>query len=162
MQYEDERPTRPVGRNTSWGLLLTFSCCFPPGVNYMYMGMIKRGLAALSAFFCAIYIASLGLGPLGVLFGFAVPVLWLAIIFDGFQLRRRILAGEPIHDNIDDIAAFVKRNKRPIILFVLAVAGLSLLSAIIPFMGRILPILIVVWGLHVLLKKPRKKNGDEL
>jgi len=47
--YYPSRSERP--RNVSFGLLFLFSF-LPPGINYMYEGLIKRGLFILSSFFC--------------------------------------------------------------------------------------------------------------
>jgi hypothetical protein len=78
----------------------------------MYLGLIKRGLAAMCAFFLLIYLAITAFAlPLTLLFSLSIPVLWLTSLFDGFHTRRRINAGDPPEDNIRDILSALSRNK---------------------------------------------------
>jgi hypothetical protein len=148
------------GRHISWGLLFFFSCIIPvPGLNYMYEGLIKRGLAAMSTFFLLIYLtATFQMWPFSLIFGLSFPVFILTSIFDGFAIRRRINAGETVNDDIDDIIVFVQRNKRLIFSFIGLIIILSLFSAVFSIFGgpirALLPIIVVAFGLCVLFKKP--------
>lgn len=94
-------------------LLILFSVL--PGANYMYMGLIKRGLFVLTAFFMSIYLAGFF-----NFFGFVIPCVVITSFFDGLRLRRKWIAGEPISDDINDLKAFFAANKMPLIV----VAGL--------------------------------------
>ena len=167
---DDSVARRTPRRYISWGVLFFFSICFPPGVNYMYMGLIKRGLAAMVAFFAVIYMTAIfsgsGFGPLGAMFGLAIPVLILAVAFDSFQIRLRINAGEPVNDDIEAVLAFVSRNRRTLLVIVAIIIALSVIGPYMAwfprFMGRIFPILVIVWVFNVLLKKrDRAKSADE-
>jgi len=147
-------------RTVSWGLLFLFSVVIPlPGLNYMYMGLIKRGLVAMSAFFGVIYLviqfAGSGTWPIGIIFIFAIPVLILACLFDGFRIRSRINAGEVVTDNIDDITAFIRRNRRTLIVLLLLLVAVNAVGAILPGLLRLLPIIIVIWVIHMLFNKPK-------
>jgi len=147
----------PGGRNISWGLLFMFSIpIFPPGVNYMFMGLIKRGLAALCGFFLIIYFIGVSNMPLTLLFIFALPIYILTCVFDGFHIRRRLNAGEVVGDNIDEAISFLRRNKY-VGWIILALVGFSVLSSVlgifITLVRWLMPVLIIVFGLYLLLRR---------
>jgi hypothetical protein len=128
----------------------------------MYLGLIKRGLAAMCGFFFIIYLLTLVSGsffggPMTVLLALSIPVCFLSFMFDGFSIRRRMAAGEVVPDGIDDVLAFFKRNKRPlltllVLLLVLGAAG-SILSAVLRPVLNLLPLVFVGLVLYILLKK---------
>ena len=147
----------PGMRRISFGLLFLFTIPpFPSGVNYMYMGLIKRGLAALCGFFLLIYLIGVSSGPLTVLFALAMPVYWLTIAFDGFSIRRRINAGEHVADSIDEAVRFLKNNKY-VVWILLALVGLSILGTVVGIIMRLvawlLPVIVIALGLYVLFKR---------
>jgi len=146
----------PGRRKVSWGLLFFFSLFFPPGVNYLFMGLIKRGLAALVGFFLMIYFIGVSSMPLTLLFGLAMPIYVLTCIFDGFNIRRRINAGEPVADNIDEVVNFLRRNKY-VGWILLAIVGLSVLGSVVGIffrlVGWLMPLVIIVAGVYLLLKR---------
>jgi hypothetical protein len=128
----------------------------------MYMGLMKRGLAAMCGFFLLIYLLTLVAGsflggPLTVLLALSLPVCYLTYTFDGFNIRRRILAGEAVPDSIDDVLGFLRRNKRllitVLILFIgLGVAG-SLIGALLRPLRHIIPLLLIGLGLYAVVRK---------
>ena len=146
----------PGRRNISWGLLFFFSMFFPSGVNYLFMGLIKRGLAAMCGFFLIIYFIGVSDWPLVVLFSLALPIYFLTCIFDGFHIRRRINAGEVVGDNIDGVICFLRRNKI-VGWIVLALVGFSVISIVLnvflSLVSWLLPGLIIVFGLYLLLRR---------
>jgi len=146
---------------------LTFILSFFPGVNYMYLGLMKRGLAAMCAFFLNIYALTLVSGsfiggPLTLLLWLALPVGYLSFMFDGFIIRRRIVAGEVVPDNIDDVIGFIRRNKRPLLIMLALCVGLgvatSILSVILrPFLNLI-PLVIIGLILYIAFKSMKAKT----
>lgn len=105
-KHSDERREK---RYPNILLLMMFSGL--PGANYMYMGLIKRGLFVLTAFFLSIYLTA-------EFFGYAAFVIVGIVItsfFDGLRIRRKFIAGEPVSDDVNDIKAFFSANKLPII-----------------------------------------------
>jgi len=148
----------PGGRRISWGALFFFSLFFPSGVNYLFMGLIKRGLAALTGFFFMIYLIGVSRMPLTMLLGLALPIFVFTCIFDGFSIRRRINAGEHVPDNIDEVIGFLRRNKY-VGWILLAIIGFSILGGVVGvfvrLFGWLMPLLIIVIGLYLLL---RRKN----
>ena len=145
----------PAKKRVSGGLLFLFSFFFPPGINYMFMGLIKRGLAALIGFFLIIYFINVSNMPLTLLFGLALPVYFLTCIFDGFNIRRRINAGEAVGDNIDGVILFLKNNQ--IICWVLlALVGFSVLGSVMGIFIRLIrwlmPLVIIGLGMYLLFR----------
>ena len=145
----------PRGKISS-GLLFFFSLCFPPGANYMYLGLMKRGIAAMCGFFLLIYVAIASSFPLALLLWLAVPVFYISSFFDGFNVSRRINAGEAVRDDIGDALNGIVGNKflRTLVLVVIAiilivnVAGFA--GAII---SRLFVPLIAVFILYIVLKR---------
>jgi hypothetical protein len=130
----------------------------------MYEGLIKRGLAALGGFFLLIYLTALfNFWPLNLIFGLSIPVYYFACIFDAFNIRRRINAGEAVSDDVDGALRFIKRNKFVIIGFILLLLVLSFVRMafdLLSFNLNWLPITIVALGIYMLFKSPgRKKVG---
>ena len=157
-------PRRVVsGRYISWGLLFLFSVVIPlPGLNYMYMGLIKRGLAAMSAFFIIVYLAITLLTSIGPVVFMIIPILYLAVTFDGFQIRHRINAGEPVSDDIDGVITFCKNNRFMITCIALAFVALVVIGAVAPhliwlttILARLTPFIVVVVVLYFLFRKKR-------
>ena len=162
-----EGPPRPFVRGPiNFGMLFLFTFILPipfcpiPGVNYMYMGMIKRGLVAMTAYFGTIYLMIMsfvnGLWVLGLFFALSLPVLILASAFDAFRLRQRINAGEYVTDNADDVLAFIRRNR----LFILAFLGvLAMLifdigpTPLLRPIGQALPVALILFALWNLLSR---------
>jgi len=156
-------PVMAGGRPISWGLLFMFTIPpFPPGVNYMYMGLIKRGLAALCGFFLLVFMISISSGPVMALFGLALPIYWLTCAFDGFHIRRRIKAGEHVADSIDGAVDFLKKNKF-IFGIILAIVGLSALGSVVGVAMRLIrwlmPLIIIGLGLFVLFRRKGPPSG---
>jgi hypothetical protein len=135
-------------RHINAGLLFLFSIApFPPGTNYMYMGLIKRGLAAMCGFFLLVYAATVSW-----LFALAIPVLWLTVFFDGFHLRRKINAGERVDDGVGDVLGSILRNKTFAIVILIIIA-LAFLSFVIELISRIIVPIIVIFALYIIFKK---------
>jgi len=154
--YPAGAPVMPRGRHVSWGALFFFSLFFPTGVNYLYMGLIKRGLAALIGFFFLIYLIGVSNMPLTLLLGLGLPIYILTCIFDGFSIRRRIVAGEAVADNIDEVVTFLRRNK-VVAWIILAIIAFSVFGTVVGmFIGLIrwlTPFLIIIGGIYLLIKR---------
>jgi len=149
-------------RNISGGLLFFFSFFFPPGANYMYMGLIKRGLAAMCGFFLLIYMTIVATsGLMTTLFALAIPVLVLTVIFDGFNIRRRINAGEVVQDGISDVLGTVLRNK-PLTIAILAIIVLAfagrIFGVVFNLIGVAIPVLAIVFGLYLIFRRKPPKS----
>jgi len=108
----------PLRFRKSRFLLFLFSAL--PGLNYMYLGLMKRGLFFLTFFFVTtILIRETRIGILG----FGVFMLMCFCLFDAFRIRRLMRDGFDAPDSIDDVIAFYKGNKKAtLLLFVILIA----------------------------------------
>ena len=155
---------RHASPKVSWGLLFFFSICFPPGVNYMYMGLIKRGLAALSGFFLLIFVAINSSFPLNLLLWLSLPVFVITSIFDGFNVRRRINAGEAVRDDIGDALNGIIGNKflSTLVLAVIAIVFIiNVMGFAIGFISSVLPWVFVGFIVLVIVRRNRPKPPTE-
>ena len=143
--------TKQEIKGYSWGLLILLSCLLP-GVNYMYLGLVKRGLAAVSFFFVLIYLAAVTSWPVTMLFGMGAIVFWLTCIFDGINIRRRLEQCESVPDGIEDILPVVQRHKTKIAFIIILIIAFIIISSVIALLLRLLPLVIIVLGLYVLFK----------
>ena len=152
-------PPAAHGGRIMWGLLFLFS--FLPGANYMYMGLLKRGLATMSCFFLLIFMVSSTNMPLQLMVIFAIPVVVIASFFDGFNLRRRINAGEEVRDEIGDVLNSILQNKFlcTLILIVIAVTLIvTVLNIAISVISSLFPLLVVGLGVYILVKRNGSKG----
>jgi hypothetical protein len=144
-------------RKILWGLLFVFS--FLPGANYMYMGLMKRGLATMSGFFLIIFLLASSVWPFNLLLGLTIPVFVLTSFFDGFNVRRRINAGEAVRDDIGDALGGILSDKRLRTIIFVALAIIFVVSVVgiaANLLARFLPLLIIVLGVYVIMKRKNK------
>ena len=153
--------THAKSRHIYWGLLFLFSL-FPPGANYMFMGLMKRGLATMCGFFLLIFMITMLSGTSMLLVVFALVIYVLTSIFDGFNIRRRINAGESIIDNLDDMLGGLFRNKlfTFVIFVLLAVVFISgLFSSIASLIPReVMTVLVWIAIILIVVKVFSKKR----
>jgi len=87
---------------------------------------------------------------------FAIPVLALSSFFDGFNVRRRINAGEEVRDDIGDVLNSILRNKF-LCTFILVVIAVTIIVTVLGIISSILstlfPLLIVGLGIYVIMKR---------
>jgi len=150
----------PFGYNKiSGGLLFFFSLFFPPGANYMYMGLMKRGLATMASFFLIIFLIIHSSMPLTILLGLSLPVFVITSIFDGFNVRRRINMGETVKDDLGEILNSILRNKF-LCTFILVVIAIIVITSVLGFaitiITRLLPLIVVGLGVYLILKSRKK------
>lgn len=152
-----------AGPSPSWGghavavnkkLLLALCVFLPPGVGYMYMGLIKRGLVAMIGFYFLAFlvVASPGL-PLSLLAMLSMPVLYFACIFDSFAICRRAEAGEAVPDGAGRAIASLLSNKKLCMALIAALAlafGLLALGFAVRILIGFLPLVVIFLGLYVI------------
>jgi|GEM_PF-6171099 len=100
-------------RNMSWMLLLSFF----PGINYIYLGLVKRGLLFIAAFLMATYIT---IETWSIVSLAAMFIIFATSFIDGFIKKGKMLLGVEVNDGIEDIKAFLVRRKAlivPLIIF---------------------------------------------
>ncbi len=100
-------------RHVSGFMLFIFSVIIPiPGINYMYLGLIKRGLFFLSSAFAVTMIGGMVFPPIVSIAG----IIWIAGVFDAFEKRRRINSGEIVLDSVDDILSWYNKYRRHVVI----------------------------------------------
>lgn len=89
----------------------------------MFMGLMKRGIYAMAAFFLAVYCAGTLESPL---FGIISGMMYVVSIFDGFHVRRKLINGEYVEDGFSGITKAIFKHKIPlaIVLFLAACSGI--------------------------------------
>jgi hypothetical protein len=124
----------------------------------MFMGLMKRGLVTMCGFFLLIFMTATSSWPFTMLFSLAIPVYVLTCIFDGFNIRRRINAGEVIYDNVGDILGGIFRNKT-VTLVVLGILMLAFVGNLLGFamavLRRAIPIIVIGFIVYVIVKRKR-------
>lgn len=148
-------------KKISFGVLLFFSF-FPSGANYMYMGLMKRGLATMAGFFLLIFLFSSSSMPMTLLLIFAFVVLVIASFIDGFNVRHRINAGEPIRDDLGEVLNTIMANKflRTTVLVVVAIVLVwNILGFAFNLIGTVLPWLVIGFIVLVVMKKRKPPVG---
>ena len=153
-------------------IVMMFFLSALPGANYMYMGLIKRGLCVMAAFFASIYATAM-FG--GMPFAFIIPILAITSMFDGFRIRRLINAGESVPDNIDDVREFIRTHRAVIFIAIAAAFAFNLMDILSSLVGRmfyfrfgmerIVPWLFIGLGAYFLFRRrrvaPRTRPSNE-
>ena len=154
-----------------WGLLFIFSVIIPvPGLGYMYMGLIKRGILTMISIALLFALGGVLAGsyysgfPLfvGVTITLIACIIALAVIFDGFRIRRLINDGETVEDDLNDVAEFLYKHRGLIVIITVGILILYALTFLIPFLIRtltwVIPLLIAFLVLRQIFKKPSKRD----
>ncbi len=92
---------------------LTFLTALVPGVGYMYLGLVKRGIQVLLAFLLVEPIFRL----LGINFltGIVRIPIWFYTFFDTFSVARMLDMEKPVHDTDFIFAKYVKDGEFPVV-----------------------------------------------
>ena len=158
---------------------LTFLAALIPGLGYMYLGLIKKGIQAMVIFFMIEPLFRfIGLG--GLVSIISIP-LWFYLFFDTFNIARKLDRGEFVGDsdfifsnynhfnnkeNINEGAIKTMGNKGGIVAgWALVIIGvLSIINKLFPdnniyiFIKQsigtyFIPVLFVFVGVYLLVKK---------
>ncbi|WP_418792231.1 hypothetical protein [Phosphitispora sp. TUW77] len=153
---EDTALIKPINRKSR---LWSFVFSMVPGAGYMYLGLMKRGLQTMVAFFGSIFVASfIGFEELMSLIA---PVLIFYSIFDTQQLVKRINDGISIEDIPFWDIKNIPFNQKWLGYTLIAIGFLALLSNMpinIPFwFKRMLPpVIIIGLGVAILYRNTRE------
>ncbi|MBE6068605.1 MAG: hypothetical protein E7211_13055 [Clostridium lundense] len=153
---------------------LTFVAALIPGVGYMYLGLMKKGLEALAIYLLIEPVFGvIGLGLAGIL----KIIFWFYTFIDTFNLANRIDQGEIIMDSSFIMDKFVNNNGTMannfqasskklwnvigilfIIIGIMAIldktlVGLDVYYYVKSVMNKFLvPIILVLFGVYILFK----------
>jgi len=150
----------PPSTKLNFGTLFLLS--FLPGINFMYLGLIKRGLATLTGFFLIIYLLTLGLvRPLPLFLGLSIPVYILASMFVGFGVRRRICSGEVVHDDVSRMLSSLFKSKVFLVILILlgaATVVFTIVGFAFSLLRQLLPIVILIVGVYLIVRHRNRKE----
>lgn len=149
--------------NMFWAFVLSLI----PGVGYMYLGLMNRGLQAMIIFFGSIFLAAMT--HLDALLSFVLPVVLFYSIFDTLQLARQLREGLHVTDKpLFNLGQ--NYNWQSYLGYALVGLGvLALLNNLLPYIfdygivhRLISPILIIAIGILILYKSlgRGKQNGS--
>jgi len=114
-QYNHYHFTHDASLRNRKSKFLTFVFSALPGLNYMYLGLMKRGLFFMSLFFAlTIVVREIRIG----MFSLSVFMLICFCLFDSFRIRRLLRDGFDVPDSIDDVASFYRSNRKPVLLLI--------------------------------------------
>ncbi|MDR2899560.1 MAG: hypothetical protein LBU94_04530 [Clostridiales bacterium] len=118
------KPPMPKGCRDINGFFL-FCLSALPGLNYMYIGLMKRGMFFMSLFFLICFIMGTLNAPMLI---FALFMEMFYSFFDGFKIRRQILNGEHVNDDVDDVLGFYQNNKGLCYIVTALVVGSAIIN----------------------------------
>ena len=96
-----------------------------------------------------------------MLLGMSLAVYVLTCIFDGFNIRRRILSGETVPDGIHDVLGSIFSNKKlttALIVIILILVVVHVLGFVASLVSNFLPIIIIGAGLYILFRKKQSRQ----
>ncbi|SDZ29763.1 hypothetical protein SAMN05660462_02587 [Proteiniborus ethanoligenes] len=156
-----------------WSIIFSFM----PGGGHMYLGVMKRGLQFMLAFFGIIALANFFYSSEFLIF-FSI-VIWFYSFFDCFHIRKKLEQGEEINEDLIFPVDFKNINSRHLGVGLLVVGGLILLNeffdqliyitnrmninseairvTIRMLRNSFFPIVLIVTG-FLILRKSNKKN----
>jgi len=143
--------TEPRPRRRISGFWI-FMLSFLPGLNYMVMGLMKRGLFFMSAFFGMVYLVDFF-----HFLAFPLAILFFASLCDSQSKRRRINNGEHVPDDIDDIMRFAIKYKTPLLI----AAAFLILIRILNFSGPLLAIVVCLLGWYFIKNRTGKFSKND-
>lgn len=157
------RLSSPAGKSRFWAFILSLA----PGLGYMYLGLMKRGLQTMILFFGTIFVSSIA--RLDALMAFVLPVLIFYSVFDTQQILRKMNEGQAVEDReLFDWGSW--ENRRGVAGAALIILGaFALLNNMLPFyfnyhyhlMGRFIPPLLIIGaGIFILYRNTAGKGGD--
>lgn len=146
---------------------LAFLLSLIPGVGYLYLGLMQRGLQTMLVFYGAIFLAALA--NFAVITALVLPVTIFYTVFDTLQLLKRMNEGQPVADQplFESISLESKRNLLGVGLIV--VGALAMLNNLVSFsayyyiLNRFVPpVLILGLGIYILAQSARKEAAKDV
>lgn len=166
--YESESKYRDKGISSFWGTILSFM----PGAGHMYLGLIKKGLQIMIAFFATIALSSY-LYSSEIFTAFAT-VIWFYSVFDCYHTRKKLQLGEHVSEDLVFDINFKNINTFYLGIGLIVFGGITLLDELLTrfmfyidssriyydiirvFRGSLLPLLLIFGGIYLIRK--RKNN----
>lgn len=154
-QFAAERKSR------FWALVLSLI----PGVGYMYLGLMNRGLQTMVLFFGSVFVTSfIGFEELMAL---VAPVVVFYSIFDTQQMLKKLNEGAPVEDRLFFDIKSIPFNQSWLGYGLLIIGILALLHNIpyfpfwMTFKRFLPPLMIIGLGVWILFSTTRKNDNPE-
>lgn len=153
--------TEKVITNVKKSKFLALMFSLVPGVGYLYLGLMKKGLQTMIAFFGSLFIANfISFEEASILL---VPVLIFYSIFDTQQLVRDLNEGLPIEDKALYDITKLKFNQKWIGYGLILVGVLAFVNSLpfgLPYWVHrmIPPVLMIAAGVAILYRNMKKEN----
>ncbi len=140
------------------GYFLAFLLSLIPGVGYLYLGLMRRGLQTMVVFYGAIFL-SLFLGFEEII-ALVLPVIMFYTIFDTLQLLKKINEGDTVEDKLLFELTSLESRKSMIGGGLIIIGLIALLNNLLPhfftlhgYFGRVVPaVLIIALGVYLLVR----------
>ncbi|MCL2235815.1 MAG: hypothetical protein FWB98_05180 [Defluviitaleaceae bacterium] len=145
--YGGHKPRKP-----SRFILLMLA--FLPGLGHMYLGLIRRGLFYLAGTAFLVFLTvqfAMTIPLMTILTGFSIFALMAVGFFEGFALRRDMVAGKEV---VDALPKFI--TNKTILVAIGAVLVIAILASII---SSVPWIIWVIAGVAVVIFASKKKKG---
>jgi hypothetical protein len=133
-----------------------------PGVGYLYLGMMNRGLQTMVLFFGSIFIA--GLIGFEELMALVAPVVIFYSVFDTQQMTKKINVGIPVEDKQLFNVKQIPVTQNWVGYGLVVIGGLALLNNLMPFpfwtiIRRMLPPIIIIGiGASILYRNSKQDS----
>ncbi|MTI68973.1 MAG: hypothetical protein FH751_01795 [Firmicutes bacterium] len=156
----------PKTYNSFWAVLFSLL----PGAGHMYLGLMKRGLQLMIAFFAMIIIPNIfySIDYLTVI----ALIIWFYSLFDAHHIRKRIKKGDTINDDLIYDMDVSKFNYYNVGIGLVVFGSIVFLSEVLRrlhymfnyeivglFRELMFPGLLIVGGI-ILLKKSKNDNEE--
>lgn len=133
-----------------------------PGVGYLYLGLMNRGLQTMMLFFGSIFVASfMGFEEIMAL---VAPVVIFYSIFDTQQATKAINSGVPVEDKQLFNLSSIQFNQSWIGYALIVIGGLALLNNVMPYLPYwslfrqlLPPVIIIGLGVAILYRNTSKQ-----
>lgn len=145
-------------------LFWAFVLSLVPGVGYLYLGLMRRGMQTMFIFYGAIFLAVIT--EFGAIPALVLPVTMFYTIFDTLQLLKQMNEGHCVEDKLLFEMGLLEARGSLIGTGLIILGALALLNNLLPrffsyhyLMNRyIAPVLIVALGIYILYRNTRGRE----
>lgn len=146
------------------GSFLAFILSLFPGVGYLYLGLMRRGLQTMVVFYGTIFLAvALNFEAITAL---VLPVIMFYTVFDTLQLLKQINEGQSVEDKLLFETGCLEERKGMIGGGLIVIGAIALLNNLLPhffayhyYLSRVIPaVLIITLGVYILVRNGRRSD----
>ncbi len=146
------------------GSFLAFILSLIPGVGYLYLGLMRRGLQTMVVFYGTIFLAAaLNFEEITAL---VLPVILFYTIFDTLQLLKQINDGQQVEDKLLFETGSLEARKGVIGGGLIVIGAIALLNNLLPhffayhyYLSRVVPaVLIIALGVYILVRNGKRSE----